>query len=336
MGRRRSAVEALELTGPRTALVTGGDGVVGSWLVRGLLARGDHVVLLRRPGARRSALALDGTEAHCAVAPGDLLDASTVDRAIAEHGCDTVFHLGAQSIVQTANASPVTTFEINVAGTWNLLEACRARGVERIVVASSDKAYGPTDTLPPTEEHPLRARHPYDVSKACADLIARSYFHTYGLPVAVTRLPNVYGGGDLHGSRLIPELVAAILAGRAPVIRSNGSPRRDFLYAEDAAAAYLAIADALGAGAAGGEAFNAGSGTSQSVREVVDALLALAGTDLVVEYTATGPPAGEIVTASVDAGKLHALTGWAPAVDLREGLRRTLAWYQAHPGALAP
>lgn len=320
----------------RTALVTGADGVVGSWLVRALMQRGDRVVILRRPGARRSALTLDGSDRRCTVVGGDLLDATTVDRALAEHACQDVFHLGAQSIVQTANASPVKTFEVNVAGTWNLLEACRARGVERVVVASSDKAYGPADTLPCTEEHPLRARHPYDVSKACADLIARSYFHTFGLPVAVTRLPNVYGGGDLHGSRLIPELVAAILAGRAPVIRSDGSPRRDFLYAEDAVSAYLAIADALGAGTAGGEAFNAGSGTSQSVREVVDALLALAGTDLVAEYTAAGPPAGEIVAASVDAGKLHALTGWTPTVDLREGLRRTLAWYRAHPGALAP
>lgn len=329
-------MEALELSAPRTALVTGGDGVVGAWLVRGLLARGDRVVLLRRPGARRSALGLDGTEAGCSVAEGDLLDAATIAPALAEHGCDTVFHLGAQSIVQTANAAPVETFEVNVAGTWNLLEACRARGVERVVVASSDKVYGPTDTRPHVEEDPLRARHPYDVSKACADLVARSYFHTYGLPVAVARLPNVYGGGDLRRSRLIPELVAAILAGRAPVIRSDGSPRRDFLYAEDAATAYLAIADALGAGAAGGEAFNAGSGTSHAVREVVDALLALAGTDLVAEYTATGSPPGELVAASVDAGKLHALTGWTPAVGLREGLRRTLAWYEAHPGALAP
>jgi len=317
------------------ALVTGADGVVGSWLVRALLDRGDRVVLLRRPGTRRSALAIDGTQERCAVVTGDLLDATVIDRALAEHGCDTVLHLGAQSLVGTANAAPVGTFEVNVAGTWNLLEACRRRGVRRVVVASSDKAYGSADALPYTEDHPLRARYPYDVSKACADLIARSYFHTYGLPVAVTRLPNVYGGGDLETSRLIPELVGAILAGRAPVIRSDGSPRRDFLYAEDAAAAYLAICDALDAGVAGGEAFNAGSGSSHAVRSIVDALIDLAGADVVPEYTGTGTPAGEIEALWLDAGKLRAATGWAPAVDLREGLRRTLDWYRAHPEALA-
>jgi CDP-glucose 4,6-dehydratase len=328
-GSPRAVAEAA-----RTALVTGADGVVGSWLVRALLARGDRVVLLRRSGARRSALALDGTQERCAIVTGDLLDATAVDRALAEHGCDTVLHLGAQSIVGTASASPVATFEVNVAGTWNLLEACRLRGVRRVVVASSDKAYGSADALPYTEEHPLRARYPYDVSKACADLIARSYFHTYGLPVAVMRLPNVYGGGDLEASRLIPELIGAILAGRAPVIRSDGSPRRDFLYAGDAAAAYLAIVDALDAGTAGGEAFNAGSGTSHAVRSIVEALIDLAGADVVAKYTGTGTPAGEIEALWLDASKLRATTGWAPAVDLREGLRLTLDWYRAHPEAL--
>ena len=315
-----------------TSFVTGAYGVLGSWLVKALLQRGDRVVVLKRDEVRRSALVLEGTEERCAVVHGDLTDPGVLDRAIGEYECDAVFHLAAQTIVGTAARSPVSTFEANIRGTWMLLEACRTHGVGRTVVAASDKAYGPTDRLPYTEEHPLAAKYPYDVSKACTDLISRSYFHSYGLPVAVTRFANIYGGGDLNPSRLIPEAVAAALAGRAPVIRSDGTPERDFLYVEDAAAAYLAIADALPE--AGGEAFNAGGDAPHSVGEVVALLCEVAGTDVAPDIRGAGTPDGEIDRQYVDSTKLRERTGWRPRVELREGLRRTVEWYREHPEAL--
>jgi CDP-glucose 4,6-dehydratase len=197
------------------------------------------------------------------------------------------------------------------------------------VVASSDKAYGRHERLPYREGFALQPTFPYDVSKAAADLIARSYFHTFGLPVAVTRFANLYGGGDVNGSRLIPEAVTAALAGRAPVIRSDGSPERDFLYVEDAVEAYLAIADALASGQAGGEAFNAGGGEPHRVRDVVAKICELAGTDTQPDIRGAGTPAGEIDRQYVDYTKLNALTGWQPRTSLEDGLRRTIEWYRS-------
>lgn len=315
-----------------TSFVTGAYGMLGSWLVKALLERGDEVVVLRRDEDQRSALIIEGTEARCVVVHGDLNDPGVVERAIGEYDVDTVFHLAAQTIVGTANRSPVSTFEANIRGTWTLLEACRLHGVARTVVAASDKAYGPTDRLPYTEEHPLAARYPYDVSKACTDLIARSYWHTFELPVAVTRFANIYGGGDLNPSRLIPEAVAAVLEGRSPVIRSDGSPQRDFLYVEDAVGAYLAIADALGGpDGVGGEAFNGGGDEPHSVFEVVELLCRVAGSDVRPDVRGQGTPRGEIDRQFVDSTKLRQATGWRPEVSLEEGLRRTVEWYRNHP-----
>ena len=316
-----------------TALVTGAYGVLGSWLVKALLERGDEVVVLKRDEVQRAALVIEGTEQRCAVVKGGLTDEGVVERAIGEYEVDTVFHLAAQTIVGTANRSPVSTFESNIRGTWMLLEACRAQNVARTVVAASDKAYGPTDTLPYREDtHPLQPLYPYDVSKACTDLITRSYWHTYGMPVATTRFANIYGGGDLNPSRLVPEAVAAAIAGRAPVIRSDGSPQRDFLYVEDAAAAYLAIADALGGrDGIAGEAFNAGGDEPHSVLEVVELVCKVAGTDVSPDVRGEGTPHAEIDRQYVDSTKLRERTGWAPRVGLEEGLRRTVEWYRAHP-----
>lgn len=323
----------------RSVLVTGAYGLLGGWLVRALLARGARVVALKRDRTPRSALLLGDAERALDVVHGDLVEPGLVARALAEYEVDTVFHLAAQTIVGTANRSPLSTFETNVRGTWIVLEACRLHGVERVVVASSDKAYGPSPTLPYRERQPLEPRFPYDVSKAAADLIARSYWHTYGLPVAVTRFANLYGGGDLNRSRLVPEAIGAALAGRAPVIRSDGTPERDFLYVEDAVDAYLRIADALSdparADRARGEAFNAGSGVAHAVRDVVARICAIAGTDVAPEIRGRGVPDGEIDRQFVDATKLRELTGWTPAVGLDEGLRRTVDWYRAHPRALA-
>lgn len=320
---------------PRSVFVTGAYGLLGSWLVRALLARGDRVTVLQRDRAPRSAMLLDGVEDAVDVVHGDLVEPGLVARALGEYEVDTVFHLAAQTIVGTANRSPLGTFESNIRGTWLLLEACRLHGAERVVVAASDKAYGASATLPYREDHPLEPRHPYDVSKAATDLIARSYWHTFELPVAVTRFANLYGGGDLNRSRLIPEAVSAALAGRAPVIRSDGTPERDFLYVEDAVEAYLVLADALDGDEVRGEAFNAGAGEPHAVRDVVARICAIAGTDVEPEIRGTGTPAGEIDRQWVDAAKLRELTGWEPRVDLDEGLRRTVDWYRAHPTALA-
>jgi CDP-glucose 4,6-dehydratase len=277
---------------------------------------------------------LHGIAAEVEMVEADLRDAEGICGAV--EGADAVFHLAAQTIVGKAQESPRDTFEVNVLGTWNVIEACREHGVGRVVFASSDKAYGASDELPYREDFPLRAAHTYDASKAAADILTRSYWPSYGLPVAVTRFANLYGGGDLNFSRLIPEAVSAVLEHRRPVIRSDGTPQRDFLYVEDAARAYLAIADALDEGQARGQAFNAGGGEPHSVADVLGLIAELAGSELELEIRGTGNPDGEIDRQYVDSTKLRELTGWRPEIDLPEGLRRTIEWYRDHPEARAP
>jgi CDP-glucose 4,6-dehydratase len=321
-----------------SSLVTGGRGFVGSWLCHELLERGERVVSLDRAarGGRPSALSLLEIDDRVAEVEGDLVDAELLRRTLTEHQVSAVFHLAAQTIVGTAADSPAPTFDANVRGTWTLLEACREHGVEAVVVASSDKAYGAHDELPYREDFALQPTAPYEASKAAADLIARSYWPSYGLPVAVTRFANIYGGGDTNFSRLIPEAVSAALDGRAPVLRSDGSPERDFLYVEDAARAYVAIADALDRDEVRGQALNAGGGRPHPVGEVVELIARLAGTGLQPDVRGTGNPAGEIDRQYVDPAKIRELVGWQPEVELEEGLRRTIEWYRAHPEARAP
>ncbi|HET6865024.1 MAG TPA: NAD-dependent epimerase/dehydratase family protein [Solirubrobacteraceae bacterium] len=314
----------------RSVFVTGAYGLLGSWLVKALVERGARVTVLKRDAVPASALALEGTERLLSVVHGDIADPPVLERALGEYEVDTVFHLAAQTIVGVANRSPVPTFEANIRGTWNVLEACRQAGIARAVVASSDKAYGAHDELPYREPFALEAHHPYDVSKAAADLIARSYWHTFGLPVAVTRFANLYGGGDFNFSRLVPEAAVAAIERRAPVLRSDGTPQRDFLYVEDAVEAYLAICDLLDDGRAAGEAFNAGPAEPRSVLEVAELICELAGTGMAPDVRGSGTPGGEIDRQWVDATKLRAATGWEPKVDLEDGLRRTIAWYRQY------
>jgi CDP-glucose 4,6-dehydratase len=325
-------VEAVELTGHRV-LVTGAYGLLGSWLVRSLLEQEAIVTVLRRDDPARTALRLMDLERQVNVIDGDVCAEGLLGRALAEYEIQSVFHLAAQTIVPTANRSPISTFETNIRGTWLLLEASRLHGAERVIVASSDKAYGPHRELPYREELNLQPKFPYDVSKAAADLLSRAYWHTWQLPVAVTRFANLYGGGDTNPSRLIPEAVAAALDGRRPVVRSDGSPQRDFLYVEDAVAAYLDIWEALGRGAEGGacgEAFNAGGGEPHRVLDVVRTICELSGSGVEPDVRGSGTPAGEIDRQWVDYSKLNRLTGWNPAVGLQEGLRRTIDWERAH------
>jgi CDP-glucose 4,6-dehydratase len=247
-----------------------------------------------------------------------------------------VFHLAAQTIVGSAADSPGSTHEVNVRGTWSLLDACRDHGAARIVVASSDKAYGAHEELPYREDFALQPTAPYEASKAAADLIARSYWHSHALPVAVSRFANIYGGGDTNFSRLVPEAVTAALDGRPPVLRSDGSPERDFLYVDDAARAYVAIAEGLDRDEVRGQAFNAGGGRPYRVREVVELIARLAGTGVEPEVRGDGPPEGEIDRQYVDASKIRERLGWEPRVGLEEGLRRTIDWYRDHPEVRPP
>jgi CDP-glucose 4,6-dehydratase len=324
----------------RTALVTGADGLIGSHLSRELLQRGADVVVIRRDRPPLSGLQMQGIATRVHAVSGDVCDDGLVTRVLAEYEVSDVFHLAAQTLVGIASRSPRSTFESNIRGTWMLLEACRAASVEAIVVASSDKAYGPHERLPYTEDMALAPRSPYDVSKAAADLIARSYAHTFGLPVAVTRLANVYGGGDLHRSRLIPEAIGATLHGRAPVLRSDGSPQRDFLYVDDAVAAYLAVHGAVLDDLAGvrGEAFNASPGEAHRVGDVVELICRLAGGAVRPQVRGAGVVGGmvsEIDRQWLDSSRLESLTGWCARIELEEGLRRTIEWYREHPDALA-
>jgi CDP-glucose 4,6-dehydratase len=329
------AVELSEQLRGRSVLVTGAYGLLGGWLVRAMLSAGARVTVIRRDDVALSTLALLGLSGSVDVVTGDICHEGLVARALADYDVDSVFHLAAQTLVGVAGRSPRSTFETNIRGTWLVLEACRELGVERVIAASSDKAYGRQETLPYREDQPLTPVYPYDVSKAACDLLARSYWGSFGVPVAVTRFANLYGGGDLNRSRLVPEVVCAALAGVAPVIRSDGSPERDFLYVEDAVEAYLAIWRLLGRDEGRGEAFNAGGGGSVSVRHLTSLICRLAGAAVEPSFQGAGVPAGEIDRQWVDYSKLRALTGWEPRVGLEEGLARTIEWYRAHPEVVA-
>ncbi len=315
-------------------MVTGGQGFIGGHLAKALLERGDDVVVLDLPGAPGRALELHGIADQVESVEGDIADPAASRRAVT--GADSVFHLAAQTLVGPAAADPVATFRANVEGTWVVLEAARAEGVGAVVVASSDKAYGPSGDLPYREGQELTPAAPYEGSKAAADVISRSYWKAFALPVGVTRLANVYGGGDLNGSRLVPEAVTALIDGRAPVIRSDGSPQRDYLHVSDATKAYLAIESAVRSGPGRGEALNAGTGNPHSVREVLDLIAsAVAGGEAkAIEpiYAGDGVPAGEIDRQYVDASRLHRLTGWTPATSIEDGIAEAVAWYRTHPG----
>ena len=291
------------------------------------------MVALRRDVEPDSRFRTEGIEDRCIVAMADLTDHDALVRVLNEHEVAEVFHLAAQTIVSTANRSPLATWEANVRGTWSLLEACRSLGtVRKIVVASSDKAYGDHVELPYREEFALQPRYPYDASKACADLIARSYAHTYSLPIAVTRLANIYGPGDVNWSRLVPDTARALAAGERPVIRSDGTPERDYLYVEDAVDAYLAIEASLDRPQFHGRAWNAGWGRPIKVVDLVRTLIEVSGVAVEPDLHGTGTPHGEIDRQYLDSSAIRAELGWEPRWELAEGLRAAWDWYRHHLG----
>lgn len=315
----------------RAVLITGANGFLGAWLCRALLDAGARVIALVRDEPRPGTLELMGLAERVTRVRGAVEDDASCERALAEYAPSVVMHLAAQTLVGVAQRSPAATFEANIRGTWMLLEACRrhARGLAAVVVASSDKAYGSHDRLPYREDFCLQPRFPYDVSKACADLIARGYFHGYGLPVAVTRCANLYGGGDLNWSRIVPGTIRAALQGERPVVRSDGSPVRDYLYIEDAVRGYLLLAESLGAGRHRGDAFNLGTDQPLAVLDLVHAILGACGRgDL--EPDIQGTATGEIDRQFLDPTLAAAELGWRAETRLEVGLARTVAWYREH------
>jgi len=312
----------------RSVFVTGATGLVGGWLTKHLLDQGAHVTTLVRDWVPASELVHAGLAERVNIVRGGLASSYLLERALGEYEVEVVFHLAAQTIVGIANRNPLSTFESNIRGTWNLLEACRRSPlVKSIVLASSDKAYGDQATLPYNEAMPLQGRHPYDVSKSCADLIAQSYAHTFGLPVGITRCGNFYGGGDLNWNRVVPGTIRSVLRGEPPIIRSDGKFIRDYFYVEDGAAAYMLLArrlleDAMIRGAA----YNFSNEAQISVLELVEKILAKLDSQLKPEIL--NQASNEIRHQFLSAERARKELNWKPMFTLDQGLEKTIAWYR--------
>jgi len=318
----------------RSVFVTGCTGFLGWHLTHELVQRGAHVVGLVRDWTPQAPFFLEGLDRQITVVNGRLEDYGVLERALGEYEVETVFHLAAQAIVGVANRNPIATFEANIQGTWNLLEAVRRNAqVKRVVVASSDKAYGSHATLPYDESFALQGAHPYDVSKSCADLIAHTYHNTYRTPVCITRCGNLFGGGDLNWSRIIPGTIRSLLAGERPIIRSDGSPMRDYVHVQDIAFAYLLLAERMDDETLHGQAFNFGTGEPLSVLDLTRKIVAATGrSDLPPDVR--NEAKGEILHQYLSSERARAL-GWKPSKSIDERLVETVAWYRDHLARIA-
>lgn len=308
--------------------------MIGSFLVKALLEHGSSVVALVKDAEPRLELYRSGDIQRIAVVNGSLEEFWILENAINIHEVQFVFHLGAQTIVGAAHRNPLATFESNIRGTYNLLEACRVHSDQcsGVVIASSDKAYGEQQKLPYTEDMRLEGSHPYEVSKSCADMLAQSYYHTYGLPVGIARCGNVYGGNDLNFSRIVPSTIRSLLSGEPPVIRSDGMYVRDYVYVKDVVEAYMRLAECLGEEGVSGEAFNFSSEKPVTVIEMVKAIQSIMGLED-LEPVVLGSAEGEIRKQYLDASKAHRILDWHPLYDLEEGLRETITWYEEYFGS---
>ena len=313
----------------RRVLITGCTGILGSWLTIKLIDLGADVVGIVRDWVPKSQLFMSESVEHLNIVRGDITDESLLARVFSDYEIETCFHLAAQTAVSIANQAPVPTFEVNIRGTWMILEAARrSPGLRQIVVASSDKAYGEHETLPYSEEASLLGNHPYDVSKSCADMLARAYAHSYGLPVVVTRCANMYGGGDLNWNRIVPGTVRSIIRGERPIIRSDGSPRRDYVYVHDIVRGFLGLVEGMHSSPDihHGCAYNFGNDEPVSALEMVENLIRLSNhPELVpiVENRATN----EIQDQYLSSQLAHDRLGWRASYSLEEGLRKTIDWY---------
>lgn len=311
----------------KNVFITGATGLVGSWLAERLVKETSNVVCLVRDMIPKSNLVLNGCYNKVTIVNGCLEDYNIIERTLNEYEIDTIFHLGAQTIVGTANRSPLGTFESNIKGTWNVLEVARNSSlVKRIIVASSDKAYGDHDKLPYKEDVPLRGLHPYDCSKSCADLLSQTYYHTYKLPVAIARCGNFFGGGDLNFNRIVPGTIRSVINNERPVIRSDGKYTRDYIYVKDASEAYMLLAQKLDDKQIQGEAFNFSNEDRYTVLELVNLILAVMGrTDLVPIILNNAK--GEITNQSLSAEKAKTALGWYSKYSVEIGLKETIEWY---------
>jgi CDP-glucose 4,6-dehydratase len=313
----------------RPTFVTGGTGLVGNWLIQRLIAAGADIVCLVRDWIPNNELVRTRAIEQIKVVRGDVRDREVLERILGEYEIDTVIHLAAQTIVTIANRNPVSTFETNIAGTWNLLEACRrSPRVKQIVIASSDKAYGDQEVLPYDEKTPLQGQHPYDVSKSAADLIAQTYAVSYHLPVVITRCGNFYGGGDINWNRIVPGTIRSILRNQRPIIRSDGNFVRDYFYVEDGAAAYMLLAEKMAEYPnLQGEAFNFSYGIYNTVLEVTRQILNLMGSSFEPEIRNEAD--NEIRNQYLNADKARKILKWSPLFTLEQGLNKTIEWYRS-------
>lgn len=312
----------------KNILITGATGLLGPWLVQELVAQKANVFVLIRDLISHSEFFKQNLQQKTSVIIGDLLDQNLLTRILNEGDIEAVFHLGAQAIVGYANRSPISTFKSNIEGTWNLLEACRlSPWVKRIVVASSDKAYGEQANLPYTEDAPLQGKHPYDVSKSCTDLLAQSYFHTFKLPVCVTRCGNFFGGGDFHFNRIIPGTIQAVLNNENPIIRSNGQFIRDYIYVKDVVDAYLSLAQAMDTPSIVGQCFNFSTDHPFTVIEIVNEILNLMGCSH-LKPIIQNKASNEIPAQHLCSKKAYTTLGWQAKYGVRKGLEETIAWYK--------
>ena len=316
----------------RNVFITGGDGFIGSWLTKALVEKGANVICLIRDIAQHGGLTLHKLNNSVEMVFGSVTDYALMQRVLNEKKVDTCFHLAAQAIVRVANESPLSTFESNIKGTWVLLEACRNyKNISRIIAASSDKAYGKHDKLPYSEEFSLLPIHPYEASKACSDILVRSYAQTYDLPVAVTRCANTYGGGDLNFDRIVPETIKHILFGEPILIRSNGKFKREFFYVKDAAKAYLVMGEKLEELGLKGEAFNFGTDQPVVILDLVRKIVEISGKHD-TEIKILNEAKAEIKDQFLSNKKARSVLNWSPEYDLDRGLRETYEWYKDHFG----
>jgi CDP-glucose 4,6-dehydratase len=313
----------------RRVFVTGATGLVGSWVTRELVNRGAKVVALVMDADPQSEIFRSGYIHRVHVVNGTLEEFSVLERGILAHECEAVIHLGAQAIVSVAARSPLPTFETNVRGTWNLLEVCRLHSdlVKRVVVASSDKAYGESDQLPYTEDLPLRGRQPYEASKSCADLVAQSYAHTYNLPVAIARCGNIYGGGDLNWTRIVPGTIRSFHFGESPLLRSDGQYLRDYIYVKDVADSYLTLAEKMESPQVHGEGFNFSPESRVTVLEIVHKIGELMGCQG-IQPTIQNTAKNEIRSQYLSSEKASRVLNWRAKYSLEKGLTQTIAWYR--------
>jgi CDP-glucose 4,6-dehydratase len=313
----------------KRVFVTGATGIVGSWVAKDLLEAGADVVALVYDTNPQSELYRARLVERLNIVNGCLEDYHTLERAITTYEADTVIHLGAQALVGVALRAPLQTLQANIRGTWNVLEACRVHSdlVKRVVVASSDKAYGAQEQLPYTEEMPLLGRQPYEVSKACADAIAQAYFHSYRLPVVIARCGNIYGGGDLNWSRIVPGTIRSLYCGESPLLRSDGNYVRDYVYVKDVSRAYLTLAEKMNLPNVAGECFNFSPETQVTVLEIVNKIRKAMKCEH-IQPTVMNAAKGEIRNQYLSSAKAQRVLGWKPAYSLEEGLEETVAWYQ--------